>query len=916
MKRLFILLATSVLAVLPAPAATFYKATVTVTSVPPANAAISAPGDSRGWQTAASITNAQRQIATTNTLQAAATNLFQHLSLYGFTNVNGVKLGTNGTAVPTNTVVLEMAVDQFVTLTTLSNWATITYATNTASSMVAVRVPHTSESGLVQTQVVTGLINALADSRATNKVTNTSPAFSAFITTRTNVQYVTNLVTRGGSNFNGVLSGVSGQLSNVGVVNLTVTNFASPSTGTVSLAMGDASVAGDYAIAIGDGTDAGGPYSVVIGIANSGTSGEGAVAIGNQTTPTGYASVTVGTDAGATTNYATAIGYGASALHLNSTAIGESALTTASNQVRLGVSYDTVSVPGNFDLLGTGFVAQVTVTNLDVKAGTLTNVGIAASGITATSATVVTLYATNGRIENMKLITAENYQHLTNSGAILHRETTVSSLAAGNNVIDRGTNNFVHFSATAGAATICAITNGFGSGDWFHAVNGTGYELTIVNQSGFTTIPANRILTVNGASNVTVYPGGLMSFRYSTNDTRWRLVYPEVFNAVATNAIASVDGVGTNTFLIAPVLATSGSATNTTNGWVWTASGTNGAGAWAAASAGGTNYVGQLNGIGTNLAATYFTGTTNDPFQVQASNAAPVLVVKTNGFTGIKTNAPAYELQVAGTNAATAFIATKTGSGSAPAYQFSDGRGFFQDGTGGGGGIGVSPGGTTRIGLGNVGIEMGSGLYIGWASAGSPANAPDIFFYRHGAKTNGVSGVSGTSTPTGTTLASNYIAHGISSFKAINFTNTPPAGHAALCAVTNSGTVELIVIDSAGNVTQISPHAMDSPGLAADNSPLPMIIRHRNEYAGVEEWIHLSKLARAVEQLTGQRLVYTNAVTKRDWKSDQDAEQASWNAARQAEIQARNDGDTNVTVRPVRDVRQSTPDWLRNRGQR
>jgi hypothetical protein len=823
-----------------AQAATFYKGTITITSVPPANAVLSAPGDARGWQTAASITNAQRQIATTNTLQAAATNLFQHLSLYGFTNVNGVKLGTNNTALPTNTVVLEMAVDQFVTLTTLSNWATITYSTNSGAAMVAVRVPHTSEAGLVQTQIVTGLINALADSRATNKITNTSPAFSEFITTRTNVQSVTNLNTRGGTNFNGYLSGASGQLSNVGVVNLVATNFSAPGAGASSLAIGNgASAIGASAISIGDNAAATNANSIAIGV-DTIAEGEFSTAVGSAASATAFGATAFGDSAVASAVGAAAFGASAGAAHSNAVAVGALAQTTQTNQIRLGTAAETVSIPGSFDLLGTGTVARLVVTNLDVQAGTLTNVGIAASGLTATQAIIVTLNATNGTLTNLKLHTVENTQHFTNSGAVLHRERTVSSLAAGNNIIDRGTNNFVFFSATAGAATVNAITNGFGDGDWIDAVNGTGYALTVANQSGFSTIPQNRILTVNGASNVTVFPGGLMRFRYSANDARWLLVYPEVFSAVATNAIASVNGAGSNTFLIAPVFATSATSTNTTNAWVWTASGTNGAGAWAPAPSGATNFVLALNGAGTNLAATYFTGATNDPFQVQSSNGTPVLVVKTNGRVGIGTVTPEALVTIsnapgntgtplfhAGTNntANGLWVTTNGNVGvgtAAPSYTMHvAGNGFFSSDLTLGAGRYFYPRESStleRIGSPNSGsLEMGNGAstFLGvtvGAGSGLPlatmhiSNAPvaldPLRVY--------------TRAGNGALPALTVTTNRVTLIGATAATNTPTAGHAGLFAATNSGTVALMAIDSAGGLRDLSPSAFASASLTTN----------------------------------------------------------------------------------------------------
>ena len=101
-------------------------------------------------------------------------------------------------------------------------------------------------------------------------------------------------------------------------------------------------------------------------------------------------------------------------------------------------------------------------------------------------------------------------------------------------------------------------------------------------------------------------------------------------------------------------------------------------------------------------------------------------------------------------------------------------------------------------------------------------------------------------------------------------------------------------MDEAGNETQISPHARDSPGAAidADSSvAVPVVIKHRNEFLGTEEWIHLSALAKAVERLTGEKFVYARDLPpaeKKDWATVQ-AEHVAQSEAAHAEAIARRD---------------------------
>lgn len=106
-----------------------------------------------------------------------------------------------------------------------------------------------------------------------------------------------------------------------------------------------------------------------------------------------------------------------------------------------------------------------------------------------------------------------------------------------------------------------------------------------------------------------------------------------------------------------------------------------------------------------------------------------------------------------------------------------------------------------------------------------------------------------------------------------------PANSVQLYAKDVSSSSELFVRDEAGNQTQLSPHAAGSleeafPGADDKEIPLPIVIHHRNDYLGCEEWIHLSKLARLFEQMTGEQIIYRQATPPKDWDKDQkEAEQ-------------------------------------------
>lgn len=150
-----------------------------------------------------------------------------------------------------------------------------------------------------------------------------------------------------------------------------------------------------------------------------------------------------------------------------------------------------------------------------------------------------------------------------------------------------------------------------------------------------------------------------------------------------------------------------------------------------------------------------------------------------------------------------------------------------------------------------------------------------------------------------------------------------PANSVQLYAKDVSSSSELFVRDEAGNQTQLSPHAAGSleeafPGADDKSVPLPMVIHHRNEYVGCEEWIHLSQLAQAVEELTGKKFIYRRPLEKRDWKADQNVAREEQQAkidkweARKAEWEANHDNPFD-DEKPQSYQQATLPPWLLER---
>ena len=143
----------------------------------------------------------------------------------------------------------------------------------------------------------------------------------------------------------------------------------------------------------------------------------------------------------------------------------------------------------------------------------------------------------------------------------------------------------------------------------------------------------------------------------------------------------------------------------------------------------------------------------------------------------------------------------------------------------------------------------------------------------------------------------------------------------------------MCVMDSAGNVTAISPHADDAPEWLYDwdiDRMSPKIVREINYYAGIIRYTNHTRQARLLERLlSGDSLPASDlarkviheetfeeynvrtghTLEKKDWDTDQlrmkseiDAEIAAWEAMDE-EDKALEDRPEEYTVRPK-------PEWL------
>ena len=297
--------------------------TLVVTNAATNGQSLTINGSTRTWTN--TVTTPASQIRVTNTTAWTATNLYVNLAAYAVPGPVPMAWATNAT----NTILLLAAPDAALTYSISGDWGYGTLSTQALVSGYVVRVPVTSERASVRTNVVSGLIEAIGNTGATNLVPPTAPAFAGYLT-RTN-GYGTNTVLQSPKFTNAVNYGNA---------------FSSPGTGADSEEFGLGATATNTATtALGNNAVAGGAGSTAIG-SDANATGDYTTASGSGSSASGYGAIAYGLAADASGSNAVAIGSAAQAGHVDSMALGSAALTTTSNQIVLGSTFHNVIVPG------------------------------------------------------------------------------------------------------------------------------------------------------------------------------------------------------------------------------------------------------------------------------------------------------------------------------------------------------------------------------------------------------------------------------------------------------------------------------------------------------------------------------------------------------------------------------------------
>jgi len=187
---------------------------------------------------------------------------------------------------------------------------------------------------------------------------------------------------------------------------------------------------------------------------------------------------------------------------------------------------------------------------------------------------------------------------------------------------------------------------------------------------------------------------------------------------------------------------------------------------------------------------------------------------------------------------------------------------------------------TYTYGLRTSGLELATSASVRWSSDATFYGTKDLGIFRSAA---GVAEINSATLGTYRDLRlRTLLAYAQPSDPASSAT------FGQVYAKTNGATTEVYVMDGAGNVTQISPHARASspaPASVDAGDKTPIVIHHKNLFTGEQEWLHLSAMARKLEQLTGEKFVWQSripAAEVRDW----DAEQARIEAESDDDVKA------------------------------
>ncbi len=137
-------------------------------------------GNVRTWTNVVSLPASH--VLTNNAAIGAKTNLYNAIALVPFSQVSIIDRGSNSFD-------LVGASGLSLTVSPSAGWASLSYSTQTVSSMTAVRVPVSAETAGVRTNVASGIVSAISGPENTNQISQASTAVAQLLGT-TNAQTI------------------------------------------------------------------------------------------------------------------------------------------------------------------------------------------------------------------------------------------------------------------------------------------------------------------------------------------------------------------------------------------------------------------------------------------------------------------------------------------------------------------------------------------------------------------------------------------------------------------------------------------------------------------------------------------------------------------------------------------------------
>lgn len=527
MKRFLPLLLLLLLG-LPLRAAEIVTATITITNAPSDADTITINAGVRTWKTTAAVAASEIAI---DGIGGSATNLYQHLLNYTVAGLTAAQIDTNVvtlTTLPTTTV--------SVTLST--TFGEVSYATNTLTALVAVRVPFSSipdPSGTNKAYQANQLLQGISD-HGTNFLELADggaalPILSFKADTDTGLNRAaantiglsaqgTNQLTIGPHRIewhvDATLNGTNGTLGGMILNNPTSSNLVN--YGNAISSPGSASNAEQF----GTGATASGDSSTAVGRQATATA-VSATALGRQADASSSSTFAGGYSSSATAAGATALGAGATAGGLAAIGIGDSATASGDYSISIGSAAQSAAL----NAIGIGYLSISAHTNSvaignDSDALHASSVAIGANALT-TAANQIRLGTSSEFVSVPGNLTVAGTVEQASIADLRLPRLDNTSLATGNNAaVAIGTNSFVRISSGPGGAFSINGIAGGSDGRFVTLYNATSQNMTIANDSGVDSTAANRIYTLTGGD-VALTGTSAATFIYDSGASRWIL---------------------------------------------------------------------------------------------------------------------------------------------------------------------------------------------------------------------------------------------------------------------------------------------------------------------------------------------------------------------------------------------------------